>query len=66
MKESYECVVKTDIGPESCGATREDSDEAFTREGAGLVFSVRSFNWPIQWRILPFLGEKLIPVDDQT
>src|ERR1700740_3654509 len=39
MKESYECEVATDIGPESCGAAREGGVEALTRERAGRVFS---------------------------
>jgi hypothetical protein len=39
MKKSHECEVATHIGPESCGAAREDGVEALTREGAGRVFS---------------------------
>jgi hypothetical protein len=39
MEESYECDVATHIGPESCGAAREGSVEALTRERAGRVFS---------------------------
>ena len=39
MKESYECEVATNIGPESCGAAREGGVEALTRERAGRVFS---------------------------
>jgi hypothetical protein len=39
MKESYECELATHIGPESCGAAREDGVEALTRERAGRVFS---------------------------
>src|SRR5580700_3412287 len=39
MKESHECDVATHIGPESCGAAREDCVEALTRERAGRVFS---------------------------
>jgi hypothetical protein len=44
MKKSYECEVATHIGPESCGAAREDGVEALTGERAGRVFSrVRPF-----------------------
>jgi hypothetical protein len=39
MKESYECEVATHIGPESCGAAREGSDEALTGGRAGRVLS---------------------------
>jgi hypothetical protein len=39
MKESYECDVATDIGPESCGAAREGGVEALPGEGMGRVFS---------------------------
>src|ERR1700747_1444894 len=39
MKESYECEVATNSGPESCGAAREGGVEALTRERAGRVFS---------------------------
>ena len=39
MQKSYECEVATHIGPESCGAVREDGDEALTGERAGRVFS---------------------------
>ena len=39
MKKSYECVVATHIGPESCRAARENGAEALTGERAGRVFS---------------------------
>jgi len=39
MKESYECVLATHIGPESCGAAREGRAEALTGERAGRVSS---------------------------
>ena len=39
MKESYECELATHIGPESCGAAREDGVEALTGEGTGWVLS---------------------------
>ena len=44
MQKSYECELATHIGPESCGAIRENGVEALTGERAGRVFSrVRSF-----------------------
>jgi hypothetical protein len=44
MQKSYESGVATHIGPESCGAIRENGVEALTGERAGRVFSrVRSF-----------------------
>ena len=44
MKKSYESGLATHIGPESCGAIRENGVEALTGERAGRVFSrVRSF-----------------------
>jgi hypothetical protein len=39
MEKSYECVVATHIGPESCGAAREGGAEALAGERAGRVFS---------------------------
>ena len=39
MKESFECELATQIGPESCGAAREGGVEALTRERACRVFS---------------------------
>jgi hypothetical protein len=39
MKESYECELATQIGPESCGPAREGAVEALTRESVGRVFS---------------------------
>jgi hypothetical protein len=39
MKKSYECVVATHSGPESCGAAREGGVEALTGERAGRVYS---------------------------
>src|SRR5215469_9842019 len=35
MEKSYECVVATHIGPESCGAAREGGAEAFDRGTCG-------------------------------
>src|SRR5712692_1814364 len=44
MKKSYECELATHIGPESCGAIRENGVEALTGERAGRVCSrVRRF-----------------------
>jgi hypothetical protein len=42
MKESYGEGLATHAGPESCGATREDGDEALTGVHAGRVFSRES------------------------
>ena len=39
MQESYSERLAIHAGPESCGAVREDGDEALTGEGAGQVFS---------------------------
>jgi len=39
MRESYTEGLATHIGPESCGAVREDSVEALTGVRAGRVFS---------------------------
>ena len=39
MKKSYGEGLATHIGPESCGAAREGSDEALTGECMGRVFS---------------------------
>src|ERR1700739_4840363 len=35
MQKSYECEVATHIGPESCGAVRKNSVEAFDRGTCG-------------------------------
>src|SRR5713101_8707914 len=44
MKKSYESGSATHIGPESCGAIRENGVEALRGERAGRVFSrVSSF-----------------------
>ena len=39
MKESYAEGIATHSGPESCGASREESVEALTGVRAGRVFS---------------------------
>jgi len=39
MQKSYECETAIHIGPESCGAIRENGVEALTGERAGRVLS---------------------------